>query len=150
MGAVFFSGILYLFFTVTGLRAMLFRAVPKTLRAAISVGIGFFITIIGLTIGEITRVTIAGFGLANIIPEGGCFYSSGSSSYICPNGVDIPFAYRSLGVVNFVLHPAARIAVIGLMFVSLFEMLQVKGAIIMAICAATFIGINYCEWFICQ
>jgi xanthine/uracil/vitamin C permease (AzgA family) len=30
---------------------MLFRAVPKSLRAAITVGIGFFITIIGLKIG---------------------------------------------------------------------------------------------------
>jgi hypothetical protein len=47
MGAVFISGIFYLFFTFSGLRTMLFRAVPKGLRAAITVGIGFFITIIG-------------------------------------------------------------------------------------------------------
>jgi len=50
MGAVFLSGWFYLFFTFTGLRAMLFQAVPKSLRAAITVGIGMFITMIGLKV----------------------------------------------------------------------------------------------------
>lgn len=58
LGAVFLSGIFYLFFTFTGLRLMLFKAVPHSLRAAITVGIGFFITMIGLKIGQITRVSI--------------------------------------------------------------------------------------------
>jgi hypothetical protein len=38
MGAVFISGFFYLFFTFTGLRGALFRAVPKSLRSAITVG----------------------------------------------------------------------------------------------------------------
>lgn len=40
MGAVFISGWFYIFFTVTGLRSMLFKAVPPSLRASIAVGIG--------------------------------------------------------------------------------------------------------------
>lgn len=75
MGAVFLSGIFYLFFTMTGLRSMLFTAVPKSLRASITVGIGFFITIIGLTIGEITRVSVAGWAIAGpITAEAECVY----------------------------------------------------------------------------
>jgi hypothetical protein len=37
---VAFSAQIYLFFTFTGLRSMLFKAVPKSLRASICVGIG--------------------------------------------------------------------------------------------------------------
>ena len=40
LGAVFISGIFYLVLTVTGLRAMVFRAVPPSMRAGITVGIG--------------------------------------------------------------------------------------------------------------
>lgn len=40
MGAIFISGGIYLFLTFTGLRSMLFRAVPQSLRSAITVGIG--------------------------------------------------------------------------------------------------------------
>lgn len=52
MGAVFISGWFYLFFTFTGLRSMMFKAVPKSLRASIAVGIGFFITIIGASLSS--------------------------------------------------------------------------------------------------
>jgi adenine/guanine/hypoxanthine permease len=73
MGAVFLSGIFYIFFTITGLRSMLFTAVPKSLRASITVGIGFFITIIGLKIGKITRTTLAPWALAGpVFGAGDC------------------------------------------------------------------------------
>lgn len=36
---------------------MLFKAVPPSLRAAITVGIGFFITIIGLKVRETDRTS---------------------------------------------------------------------------------------------
>ncbi len=65
LGAVLLSGILYLLLTFTGLRLMLFKAVPPSLRAAITVGIGFFITIIGLKIGEIMRVTTNGMPMGS-------------------------------------------------------------------------------------
>jgi len=45
--------------------------------------------------------------------------------------------------VDFPLHPEARIAVLGLVFASGLTMLRVNGAIIMSICLASFIGINY-------
>ncbi len=48
LGGVFLSGILFLILTMTGLREKVVDAVPASLKAAISAGIGFFITVIGL------------------------------------------------------------------------------------------------------
>ncbi|AME02844.1 NCS2 family permease [Selenomonas sp. oral taxon 136] len=48
LGAVFFSGVLFLILTVSGLRQAIINAVPRDLKYAISVGIGLFIAFIGL------------------------------------------------------------------------------------------------------
>ena len=79
MGAVFISGWFYLFFTLTGLRGMLFKAVPPSLRSSITVGIGFFITIIGLKIGQITRYDIPSFKIGGAVDAGMCFTDTAGS-----------------------------------------------------------------------
>ncbi|GAB3459140.1 NCS2 family permease [Kineococcus endophyticus] len=48
MGLVVIEGLLILVLVLTGLRQAVFRAVPAPLKTAISVGIGLFITIVGL------------------------------------------------------------------------------------------------------
>lgn len=48
LGVVFLSGLFFLILTWVGLRKKLVEAIPKALVAAISVGIGLFITFIGL------------------------------------------------------------------------------------------------------
>ena len=48
LGAVFISGILALIVTVTGLREIMIKAIPMSLKHAVSAGIGFFIMLIGL------------------------------------------------------------------------------------------------------
>lgn len=48
LGAVFFSGVLFLILTVGGIRQAIINAVPRDLKYAISVGIGLFIAFIGL------------------------------------------------------------------------------------------------------
>ena len=48
LGAVFFSGIVFLLLTVTHVRQLLIDAVPMNLKYAIVVGIGMFIAFIGL------------------------------------------------------------------------------------------------------
>jgi len=53
LGVVFISGLLGLVLTVLGLRKRLVEAIPVSLVAAISVGIGLFITFIGLVKMEI-------------------------------------------------------------------------------------------------
>jgi AGZA family xanthine/uracil permease-like MFS transporter len=47
LGAVFISGCIFIFMTVTNLRQAIIKAIPNFLRSAIAVGIGFFISFIG-------------------------------------------------------------------------------------------------------
>ncbi len=55
MGIIVLEGIVVVLLVVTGLREAIFRAVPKFMRTAISVGIGLFITLIGLVNAGIVR-----------------------------------------------------------------------------------------------
>ena len=48
LGVVFLSGLFFLLLTLLGLRKKLVEAIPRSLISAISVGIGLFITFIGL------------------------------------------------------------------------------------------------------
>ncbi|WOP17343.1 NCS2 family permease [Raineyella sp. LH-20] len=55
MGLVVLEGALITILVLTGFRTAVFRAVPAFLRAAISVGIGVFITFVGLVDGGVIR-----------------------------------------------------------------------------------------------
>ena len=47
LGAVFISGLIFILLTLTKVRQILVVAVPASLKVAITVGIGLFVTIIG-------------------------------------------------------------------------------------------------------
>jgi adenine/guanine/hypoxanthine permease len=55
MGLVVLEGIVIALLVLTGFRTAVFRAVPRSLRVGISVGIGLFITFVGLFDGGIVR-----------------------------------------------------------------------------------------------
>ena len=48
LAAVFVEGIIFILLSLTSVREAIFNAIPKTLKLAVSVGIGLFITFIGL------------------------------------------------------------------------------------------------------
>ena len=66
---VLFDGVLFIILTVTGLRKMIFKAIPQTVRVAIPAGIGLFIAFLGLQNAGIvvadtsTGVTLGSFNL---------------------------------------------------------------------------------------
>jgi len=66
---VLFDGVLFIILTATGLRKLIFQAIPKNVRVAIPAGIGLFIAFIGLQNAGIvakdasTGVTLASFNL---------------------------------------------------------------------------------------
>ena len=65
LGAVFLSGIVFLILAWTGIVELMDEAVPATLKRAVSVGIGLFITLIGLTSAGIivaNPATVVGLG----------------------------------------------------------------------------------------
>ncbi|RFU76947.1 mfs transporter, agza family, xanthine uracil permease [Trichoderma arundinaceum] len=69
--AVFFEGLIFMFLALTGMRQWLVRLIPATIKTATGVGIGFFLTEIGLSyssgIGAIT-----GGGMSTPLALGGC------------------------------------------------------------------------------
>ncbi|WP_189351214.1 NCS2 family permease [Zhihengliuella salsuginis] len=60
MGLVVINGLLIVLFGATGARTAIFRAVPKELKAAITVGIGLFIAFIGFVDSGFVTATTAG------------------------------------------------------------------------------------------
>lgn len=69
MGLVVIEGILILLLVLTGFRAAVFEAVPEQLKYAIGVGIGLFITIIGLVDAGIVKsgVPLISFGTNGVL-----------------------------------------------------------------------------------
>lgn len=55
MGLVVWEGVIIALLVLTGFRTAVFKAVPQTLRSAIAVGIGLFITFVGLVNAGIVR-----------------------------------------------------------------------------------------------
>lgn len=49
LGAVFVSGVVFFFLTITGLRSWIINGIPQSLRSSIGAGIGLFLAFIGLS-----------------------------------------------------------------------------------------------------
>ncbi len=65
LGAVFWSGIVFILLTIFNIRSHIVRAIPQPLRYAIAAGIGLFITLIGLVNAKFivhNPATIVGIG----------------------------------------------------------------------------------------
>lgn len=77
LGMVFWSGLLFLVVSVTPLRAMIARGIPRNLRYAAGVGIGVFLTFIGLknagfvTADPVTLVKFGELGWPSVVTLGG-------------------------------------------------------------------------------
>jgi adenine/guanine/hypoxanthine permease len=61
LGMVFYSGLIFLALSVTGLRKKIVEAIPLELKLAITAGIGFFIAFIGLKNGGVVVANPATF-----------------------------------------------------------------------------------------
>ncbi len=60
LGAIFISGVVFTVITAAGIRAWLSRSIPESLKIAFAVGIGLFLTFIGLTTTGIVHVGVPG------------------------------------------------------------------------------------------
>ncbi|MFO7832156.1 MAG: NCS2 family permease [Desulfuromonadaceae bacterium] len=70
LGAVFWSGIVFLLLSIFNVRSAIARAIPTQLRAAVAAGIGLFITFVGLENAKFVvadPVTLVTFGGLNAI-----------------------------------------------------------------------------------
>ena len=107
MGLVVLEGLIILLLVLTGFREAVFRAVPPQLKVAISVGIGLFITIIGLVDAGFIRKPVAG---------------------------PVPL---ELGIGGALGGWPVLVFVVGLLLIVVLMALRVKGGILIGIVAAT-------------
>ena len=128
LGAVFISGIIFIILTITKIRQILVIAVPNSLKRAITVGIGLFITIIGLKLSEIMVVTTS-----LIPPTLGSITKSGGTALLKS------FEWN-IGMGSF-HNPGMVLCVIGRAITALLMARRVKGSLLIGIVLTTLIGI---------
>jgi AGZA family xanthine/uracil permease-like MFS transporter len=112
LAAVVFSGILFIIITIFGLREMIVKAIPSSIRHSITVGIGLFIAIIGLR-------------------DGGVIVSDQATGNALFNFGGATFAEMSPGLLTL----------IGLAITLVLVLLNVKGALLWGILITTLVGI---------
>ncbi|MDY3007096.1 NCS2 family permease [Anaerococcus porci] len=114
---VFISGILFIVITALGIREAIIRAIPDSIKLAMTPGIGLFITIIGLkNAGLVVRNDAT---LVSLI------------DFANWRGAD--------GNIEMIL--GAVLALIGLCIIAILTYKNVKGAILISIISSTIIGI---------
>jgi AGZA family xanthine/uracil permease-like MFS transporter len=106
LGAVFLSGAIFLILSVLPIRELIINAIPRSLKMAISAGIGFFLGLIALKNAGVV--------------------------------VDHPATLLTLGNLGA---PGTLLAVVGFVALVALERYRVPGAIIIAVLAATFLGV---------
>ncbi|KIV89895.1 hypothetical protein PV10_07255 [Exophiala mesophila] len=124
--AVFVEGWVFVALTIFGLRQWLARAIPKSIKLATGVGIGLYLTLIGLTysagIGAVTGATAVPLELAGCKPE------FRDESGICPPG-------------ERMRNPTMWLGIFCGGFITVFLMMfRVKGAIIFGILLVSIIS----------
>jgi AGZA family xanthine/uracil permease-like MFS transporter len=128
LGAVFISGCIFILLTVTKVRQILVVAVPSSLKVAITVGIGLFITIIGLKLSEIMVAS------TNVIPPTmDALKATGGKA-------NLMFFEWNIGL-GSLKNPSMLLTLIGLALTAGMMAMRVKGSLLIGIIVTTIIGI---------
>lgn len=129
LAAVFISGIIFIILTLTKVRQMLVEAVPQGIKSGITVGIGLFITIIGLKLSHIlvAEVHTSPDVVKTLSAQGGFI------SHLAFWDWDLKFGN--------IMAPDTLTALIGLALIAFLMAKRVKGALLWGIIATTLIGI---------
>jgi AGZA family xanthine/uracil permease-like MFS transporter len=131
---VFLCGLVNILITVTSIRRMIIHAIPESLQHAIGGGIGVFIAYIGILNAEFLQYTSEA---PDIIAVNNAPYEGGvieEITTVITGGGIIP------DLVEFT-NPHAIVALVGLIITVILMILNVKGAILIGIIAATLVGI---------
>lgn len=128
LGAVFISGCIFILLTITKVRQILVVAVPSSLKVAITVGIGLFITIIGLKLSEIMVAS------TNVIPP------TMEAMKATGGKANLMFFEWNIGL-GSLKNPAMILTLIGLAITAGLMALRIKGSLLIGIVVTTIIGI---------
>lgn len=118
--AVFAEGIIFIILSLTNVREAIFNAIPKNLKAAVSVGIGLFIAFIGL---QNAKIVIGGSTLLQLFSV---------ENYNLVNGVETSF--QNVGI-------TVLLAIIGIIITGILVIKNIKGNILWGILITWVLGI---------
>lgn len=118
--AVFAEGIIFILLSLTNVREAIFNAIPKNLKAAVSVGIGLFIAFIGL---QNANIVVGGSTLLELYSLDG---------YNAAKGVEATFHDVGITVI---------LAIIGIIITAVLVIKNVKGNILWGILITWILGI---------
>ncbi|KAK3896672.1 hypothetical protein C8A05DRAFT_39781 [Staphylotrichum tortipilum] len=117
--AIFIEGFIFFGLAVLGLRQWLARAIPRCIKLATSVGIGLFLTLIGLTYSEGIGLLVPGSAVP--IALAGCPPDTKDEAGQCPDSVKMRNPTMWIGIFC------------GGVFTAMLLLYRVKGAIIAGI-----------------
>lgn len=128
LGAVFISGLIFILLTVTQIRQLLVEGMPTSLKHAITVGIGLFITIIGLKISGLMSIRLS------LIPPT-------LEKIVAAKGNGTPMYFETIIEMGKLADKEVLLAVFGLLLIGILIARQIKGAILIGIITTSIIGI---------
>lgn len=117
--AVFVEGLIFIVLSLTNVREAIFNAIPKNLKAAVSVGIGLFIAFIGL---QNAKIVIGGSTLLQLFSV---------ENYNAVNNVQASFQNAGITVL---------LAVIGIILTGILVIQNIKGNILWGILITWVLG----------
>lgn len=129
LGAVFISGAIFLLLTLTKVRQLLVEGMPNSLKHAITVGIGMFITIIGLKISGIMSIRLS------LIPPT-------LEKIVAGHGNGTPMYFETMIEMGKVADKEVLLALFGLLLMSVLIARNVKGSMLIGIFTTTLVGIG--------
>ena len=127
LGAVFISGMIFLLLTVTHVRQLLVEGMPSSLKYAITVGIGLFITIVGLKLSGIMSIRLS------LIPPT-------LEKLMASHGNGTPLSFETIIEMGSFAHPNVLLTVLGFFLIAVLMARQVKGAMLIGILATSVVG----------
>lgn len=146
LAMVFICGLLNILITVTKVRKIIIKAIPKTLQHAISGGIGIFIAYIGLKNANFLQFTSEpGFGKTGIVAiNGAAVDPTGKTTADLSKGItDVVTGGGIVPAFVDFTQPAVLLALFGIVLIVVLLMRKVKAAILIGIVATTVIGIPF-------
>lgn len=127
LGAVFISGIVFLILTLTTVRQHIVEGIPASMKIAITVGIGLFITIIGLKLSGLMTVALS------LQPDT-------LAKVVAAQGHGTPGASETILTLGNLLDPQVGLALFGLLFTAVLMARNVQGSFIIGAVVTTILA----------
>lgn len=127
LGAVFISGIVFLILTLTTVRQHIVEGIPASMKIAITVGIGLFITIIGLKLSGLMTVALS------LQPDT-------LAKVVEAHGHGTPGASETILTLGNLMDPQVALALFGLLFTAVLMARNIQGSFIIGAVATTILA----------